>query len=237
MKFQRDHMDRKGMAVQNRSEWLFTLTCVPVIIIILTLGCASGSASRRESRSFREAVEQNTIEAYQEFIANNPDGEHVEEAKKRLVELEWNKAEKTGTADAYSAFIRKYKDYPSDTDYIGLAESSLGKLREKQTVEKSNEDTATEGKGREPETKITRRARRSKDKKVETKSVSGEESGHERLTVRFLTHIRTLKEPEWTGVFSRGWQRILAFFEKLYSFFFNLREVEIDRSRIVRGDG
>ena len=226
-------MNRYGGAAQSRFKWLFVPVCVPVIVITLTLGCASTSSLKKESRSYDEAVKQDTIEAYEEFIANNPGGVHIADAKKRIVALEWEEAERADTVDAYTSFIQKYADYPSDSDYIGLAQNRLDALKERK---ESDKGVKKNGKETKPKTVLSKKDKQPKNKEAKAITASAERSFRERLNVRFLTHFRVLNEPEWTSILNRGWRRITALFRNIYSFFFNLREVEIDRGRIVRAD-
>ena len=130
-------MDIRGRVFKQQLKCPFNLAFISVIILILTLGCASTSSLKKENKSYKRAVKEDTIEAYKEFITENPDSAHTEDVKKRLVKLEWEKAEKTNTIDAYNNFVKNYKGYPSDSDYIIRAQQNLKKLDEQLTSKKS----------------------------------------------------------------------------------------------------
>jgi c-di-AMP phosphodiesterase-like protein len=221
-------MVKKARVSIGKRKLLVSLVFVSVIIIIIAFGCASTSALRRQNRSYNEALKQDTIEAYTEFIANNPDGVHVVDAKKRLVELEWGKTERTNTFEAYDSFIAKYKGYPSDSDYIGLAQKNLRKLNEQLALNES--DTGYVANKGEKASKITlfKKSKSTKDGEAKAKLVSVDKSEYQKLSKTFITKL--------TYIFVRCWQRIFTFFEHIYSLIFNFHGDEIDGGRIVRVD-
>jgi hypothetical protein len=226
-------MDKKGMVSIGQSKRLVSLVFLPLIIIIITLGCASTSSMKKENRSYNEAVKQDTIEAYTEFIANNPDGVHVEDAKKRLVELEWEKAERANTVEAYDIFITKYKGHPSDSDYIGLAQKNLRILNEQLALKKSDRESVADKGEKASKITLLKKLKSPKDREAKAKLVSGDNSELQKSYKKFLTKLNFIDKPKWTNLFVRVWQRIFTFFEYIYSLIFNLRDVEIDRGRIV----
>jgi len=219
-------MAKRGRVPIGQVKLLVSLVFVSVTIIIIAFGCASTSSLRKENRSYNESVKQDTIEAYSEFIANNPGGVHVEDAKKRLVELEWEKTERANTVEAYDSFIAKYKGYPSDSDYIGLAQRNLRKLNEQLALNES--DTGYVANKGEKASKITlfKKSKSPKDREAKAKLVSVDKSEHQKLYKTFLAKL--------TYLFVRVWQRIFAFFEYIYSLIFNFQDDEIDGGRIVR---
>lgn len=60
--------------------------------------------------AFGQAVEQNTIEAYNTFVEQNPNGQDVKEAITRRNALAYALAKQTNTLDAYRAFINQYPE-------------------------------------------------------------------------------------------------------------------------------
>ena len=227
-------MNKKGRASMGQSKRLVSLVFVPVIIIIITLGCASTSSLRKENRSYNAAVRQDTIEAYTEFIANNPDGVHVEDAKKRLVELEWEKTARANTVEAYNSFIRKYKGYPSDSDYIGLAQTNLRRLNEQMALNRSDRKRVKDKGEKASKVTLLKKFKSPKDREAKTKLVSFDKSESQKSDKKFLTKLNFIDKPKWTNFLIRGWQRILTFFEYIYSLIFNPQDEEVDRARIVR---
>jgi hypothetical protein len=219
-------MAKKGRVSIGQLKLLVSLVFVPVTIIIIVFGCASTSSLKKENRSYNEAAKQDTIEAYSEFIANNPDGIHVEDAKKRLVKLEWEKTERANTVEAYDSFIAKYKGYPSDSDYIGLAQKNLRKLNEQLALNESDMGNVADKGAEASEFTLLKKSKSLKDRGAKVKLISFDKGERQKLSKTFLT--------KWTNLFVRGWQRIITFFEHLYSLIFNFRDDEIDGERIVR---
>ena len=78
-------------------------TAVLLLLAALALG---GCADRRE---WRNAQAADTIEAYEAYLAQRPQGDYVPPAQRRLAELkeqrDWRIATERDTAEAYRAFI------------------------------------------------------------------------------------------------------------------------------------
>jgi hypothetical protein len=208
----------------GRSELLVSLIFISSIIIVFAFGCASTSSLRKERRSYNEAVEQDTTEAYSDFISSNPEGAHVDDAKKRLVELEWEKTQKANTVDSYVRFIEKYREYPSASDYVGLAQQNVRKLNEQFASKKSD------------------RKKKAKASKVTLlrKSKSLIESGA-KLKLNYLVNgerreVYETFHGKLVSLFLHAWQRIVAFFKNMYALLFGFQEDEIVGGRIAQVD-
>jgi hypothetical protein len=208
----------------GRLKLLISLVFVSSTIIIFAFGCASTSSLRKEKRSYNEAVEQDTTEAYSEFIESNPDGSHVDEAKKRLVELEWEKTKKANTVDAYARFIEKYKEYPSDTDYIGLAQKNIQKLKEQFALNKSD----SKEKAKTSKTSFLRKSKALIDNGAKLTLNRLDKGERQKLYKTFHDKLMSL--------FLHVWQRIVIFFQNMYSLLFGFQEDEIVGGRIVQVD-
>lgn len=219
-------MAKKNRVPISRYKLLVSLVFASVIIIFIAFGCASTSSLKKENRSYNEAVKQDTIEAYSEFIANHPDGKHVEDAKKRLVELEWEKTEKANTLEAYNSFIAKYKEYPSDSDYIGLAQKNVRKLNEQLALNESDMKNVANKGAKSSKFTLLKKSKSMKDSGAKVKLISLDKEERQKVSKTFLE--------KWTHLFIRGWQRIVTFFENIFSAIFYFRDDEIDGGRIVR---
>jgi len=219
-------MAKKKRVSIGQLKLLASLVFVAVTIIIIAFGCASTSSLRKENRSYNEAVKQDTIEAYSEFIANNPDGAHVEDAKKRLVELEWEKTEKANTVKAYKSFIAKYKEYPSDSDYIGLAQKHMSKLHEQLALNASDRKNASTKEEKTSKFTLLKRTKSIKDSETKVKLISLDKGERQKVSIHFLE--------KWTHVFARGWQKFVTFFKSIFSAIFYFQDEKNDGGQIVR---
>ena len=219
-------MAKKDRISIGQFKLLVSLVFVPVIIIIIAFGCASTSSLKKEKRSYNGAVKEDTIEAYSEFIANNPDGVHVEDAKKRLVELEWEKTERANTVEAYDSFIAKYKEYPSDLDYIGLAQKNIRKLNEQLALNESDMKNVANKGAKVSKFTLLKKSKSMKDRGAKVKLISLDKGERQKVSKTFLE--------KWTHLFIHGWQRIVTFFENIFSLIFNFLDDEIDGGHIVR---
>jgi outer membrane protein assembly factor BamD (BamD/ComL family) len=226
-------MDIRGRLFKQQLKYPVNLAFISVLILILTLGCASTSSLRKENKSYKQAVKEDTIEAYKDFIAEHPDSAHIEDVKKRLVKLEWEKTEKTNTVNAYNNFVKKYKEYPSDSDYVGLAQQNLKKLDEQLALKKSDEEGKKNKRGKKTKISFLKKGKVPNDKEAKAKLVVFEKRGPEKSKSKFLTKLNFSNKPKWTNFFSRGWQRIYTFFKNFFSYLLNPPDVEIDEGSIV----
>lgn len=63
---------------------------------------------------FKRAIETNTVDGFQEFISEHPDGDDIEEAEKLRNHLAYEIAEEEDTMEGYDRFL---KDYPEAADF------------------------------------------------------------------------------------------------------------------------
>lgn len=85
------------------------------------LGILSGCGS---STTWEEAQETDTYEAYQSYIEDNPEGEHVEDARKRADNRYWMTAKNDTTARA----VENYLDEFPNGQFRSQAETRLKQL-------------------------------------------------------------------------------------------------------------
>ena len=69
-------------------------------IVILTLGCAT------TKKDWMDARTTDSIQAYEEFLSNHPEGEAADQALGRLEELKWEVARTTDSIASYEEFLR-----------------------------------------------------------------------------------------------------------------------------------
>ena len=83
-----------------------TPRAVPVVILLLAASALGGCADRRE---WRDAQSADTIESYEAYLTDRPQGDYAAPAQRRLAELkearDWDIATQRDTAEAYRAFI------------------------------------------------------------------------------------------------------------------------------------
>ncbi len=81
-----------------------------LLVGALLAGCAT------EYQAFDEAKAANTVEAYEAFLAEYPDGVNKAAAVERLDDLDWAATEAENTAAAYEAYLAKYPEGRHVTD-------------------------------------------------------------------------------------------------------------------------
>lgn len=82
---------------------------IRITVILMTLaglslmvGCSSAT--------WEDAQQEDTYEAYQEYIEANPEGEHIEEAKKRAETRYWESIKEDSTADVFEEYLEKFPE-------------------------------------------------------------------------------------------------------------------------------
>jgi hypothetical protein len=96
------------------------LKWTPVIILLVV---ALASCERTES-DWKKSKETNTVASYQQFLANHPQGTHVDEATRSLDDLDWPQAKAKDTIQSY----RDYLARNSRGSHISEAESRIEEL-------------------------------------------------------------------------------------------------------------
>ena len=69
------------------------------------------------SNPYKEAESQNTIEAYEKFIAENPNNGNVKLAQLKIENLLLEKARKSNKIEDYEAFLKKYASKKDSENY------------------------------------------------------------------------------------------------------------------------
>jgi outer membrane protein assembly factor BamD (BamD/ComL family) len=81
------------------------LGCMALCACLLAAGCGA-------ERDWHFTVIANNLTAYQAFIQNHPDSEHVEEARGRILSLRddqaWRDAQRGNSVESYQAYLKTY---------------------------------------------------------------------------------------------------------------------------------
>jgi hypothetical protein len=80
----------------------FIAVATACIMLIGILGCSSST--------WEDAEQADTHEAYQAYIADNPEGEHMEEAKRRADTRYWDDIKTDTTAAAFETYLDEFPD-------------------------------------------------------------------------------------------------------------------------------
>ncbi len=104
----------------NRLLALPVLKWMPVFILLVVFLV---SCDRTES-DWKKSRETNSVVAYQQFLANHPQGAHVDEATRSLDDLDWPQAKAKDTVQAY----RDYLERNSRGNHISEAEERIEEL-------------------------------------------------------------------------------------------------------------
>lgn len=87
-----------------------------LLLLVGLFGCDGTNAD------WERAVQLDTVAGYREFLSLHPEGEHAQEAEKRLESLSWERVHREDSSDAYSRFL---KEFPTgelrDNARVGLA--------------------------------------------------------------------------------------------------------------------
>jgi glutaredoxin len=83
-----------------RSTFLHSV--IVIVITLITISCTS------EQSVWEDSVEQNTLVAYELFIAKYPESNHIAEAKVIIEDIFWNEALQGNTSASYDLYQKKY---------------------------------------------------------------------------------------------------------------------------------
>lgn len=89
----------------------------PVVGLAVAPGCLHDP--------FEEVSQANTLDAYQRYVLENPDGRAVDRARERIEEIRWDEARTSHTALGYKRFL---EDFPT-SERAGEARKRLEGLR------------------------------------------------------------------------------------------------------------
>lgn len=81
--------------------WSRPLRAVTVAVVLLSTACQD---------DFDKAQEAHTIEAYEQYLSENPDGTYAIQAKLALEDLFLQKAREDGTLEGYDAYLERFPD-------------------------------------------------------------------------------------------------------------------------------
>ena len=101
-----------------------------LVVLAVFTGCTT------IQKSWDATKEEDTISAYEKFLAKFPEGEFTDEACRKLVFLKFQEAKSTNTAQAYEQFLKKFPEG-----------EFADKAREELAVIKTFQDVMTEGTG------------------------------------------------------------------------------------------
>lgn len=76
--------------------------CAGAVLVLAAAGCDS------EVRRWEKAKGADTVDAYQQFLRDNPASAHKAEAEQALQERAWKQAVEAGTVEAFAAFAATY---------------------------------------------------------------------------------------------------------------------------------
>jgi tetratricopeptide (TPR) repeat protein len=75
-----------------------------LLIMIVTLSC------NNSGKEYQNAVTENTIQAYEKFLEKYPNSQFAEDARNKIISMEYAIADSINTIEEYNHFIKKYPD-------------------------------------------------------------------------------------------------------------------------------
>ncbi len=109
------------------------------IAIVLTSLSGLGLLYGCSSSTWEEAQQADTYEAYQAYIEDHPDGEHVETAKIRSDSLYWASIQNDTTAQSFESYLSKFPEGQFQSEaQVKVNQLSAGGLASKGRVTGSN---------------------------------------------------------------------------------------------------
>jgi hypothetical protein len=103
-------------------KYLKVIVTVPLVIVLLLVGCSS------ESRDWETAKKSNTVEAYEKYLKDYPEGDHSVEAKKVLDNRAWEQARKSDSVEEYKTYLELFPE----GNYRAVAKDRLRYLKIKE---------------------------------------------------------------------------------------------------------
>lgn len=103
-------------------------------MIFLSISCFP------QKGKWEKVQKNNTIESYQEFLDNYPRSEFFDDAKQKLIELEYENALSKNTLKSYKDFLNKYKGNKYRSDLELEAKNKIDSINKQ--IEISNENSA-----------------------------------------------------------------------------------------------
>ncbi len=99
-----------------RSNFL-KISLLSFLLLPLIFSC------NNEQKNWENAKQQNTVEAYKDFIDENPKSEFVSEAETKIANLDWADATKANNPAIYRVFLAKHPDHASAGEARQLIDS------------------------------------------------------------------------------------------------------------------
>jgi hypothetical protein len=102
-----------------------------IVSALIAVGCVD-----EDKEDWQAAEEANTVEAFEEYLQEHPDGKYVTEAREGLEELHWQAAEEANTVEAFEEYLQEHPDGKYVTEARGgLEELHWQAAEEANTVE------------------------------------------------------------------------------------------------------
>lgn len=216
----------KGMSgSRNLPMYRGLLLLISIPLLVLAIGCATPSSKtsrslKKEESAYNKAVKENTVESYKKFIEKYPDGANTENAKRKLVKLEWEKAAAENTVEAYRTFIKEYKGYPSDSSYFELAQRNIEALTKKSA------------KGKKLNIGFLKDIKSGAGKRSYTRFIKSVKKTYEGSSALSFKDVRIFRKTFWIDLLSRVWQGIRTFFRSVFIVFRNYHEESMESGRV-----
>ena len=81
-----------------------TRLLIPFVLLALLVSCD------RSSQDWAKAEQENTVQAYREFIATHPESPLSGQARERIEEIHFESAKSVDSPDAYTEFLQQFPD-------------------------------------------------------------------------------------------------------------------------------
>jgi formylglycine-generating enzyme required for sulfatase activity len=106
-----------GKEMRSKNAKLFLGCMVMLVLVTLLSGCA-------ERNDWKKAQQTNTIESYQAFLKQYPNGKFTEKAKTTLEKAEWDKATQSKMVGDLLVYLKKYPK----SSFVAQAKAEVDKL-------------------------------------------------------------------------------------------------------------